>query len=89
MLGPLSNCVFDARLGGYFGTSPNQQDSACLSVFFGLIVGGSAAVPCRYKQIGNNYIVSTCNHLILIKAKRVFGFVIANIKPVGGQWYLP
>jgi hypothetical protein len=87
MLGPLANCVFHILIGGYLRSSPNSQDRSCLGTFFGQLLA-PAAVACKHRQMGGSYVVSTCNHVILIKPKLPRGFVISNIKPVGGSWFI-
>jgi hypothetical protein len=87
MLGPLHNCIFDVRIGGYLRGSPTPADGQCLVAFFTQLLTPSA-VACKHRSLGRSYLISICNHLILVKPRIVGGFLIANIKPVNGKWYI-
>jgi len=89
MLGPLSNCILDAGLRLYFRHSPSNADIACLRTFFRDLVSGHAAGPCKYKALGNGFLVVTCRHALLIKRTWAGGYVVTNIKPIGGAWHPP
>lgn len=87
MLGPLPGCIFDARIGRYLLNIRNAADKACLRAFFRQLMT-PVAIACKYRRLGSGFVVSICNHLILIKPRLFGGFLVANIKPTGGQWHI-